>query len=486
MAHKKIKFSTLQRLDLKDANELQQGVLDRVSTLVKSIDVNNGSTLKQGGVLTKQTVQGVTNGIVTFGPVKAVTAEGDDVISLSQDDVDSGLTQLDISAIFSTYVAQINNGVDLSGIYFYAYPLEEDTDVESREFYNTIESSAESRNVSTRSRKRLTFFALIDNSSYSVADSNGKQPIYLGKVLHDDLILTNTSSPFISSNFKSGNYFDSLWGQGEDWDDTSYTNAGERVDFSGEDNLSDGNSFSGLKLIFKRLERQLNRIVSYGSADSDDTILLPLNYPPQFSLQGLNEKFVRLIGTQSTNTTNLENKFSTATVIYTYNRSSGLSSYFFAQDAATQDFAVTGDLNWALALENGTASAGDTFGDLDDDANAMGDLCTSLVFQLPSSLLGKRIISINVQTINPGISENLLSVAGDLSGNDIYNTRILTNNSSNTYNEYGLVRNETWKDNNGVDQSGPALLFKVGPEINFQNDNRRFGIQFTFTIDNRS
>lgn len=486
MAHKKIKFSTLQRLDLKDANELQQGVLDRVSTLVKAVDVNNGSTFKNGGVLTKQTVQSVANGIVTFGPMNLITAEGDDVITMSQDDVDSGLTQIDINSIFATYMTQVNNGVDLSGIYFYAYPLEEDTDVESREFYNTIESIPENRSVSTRSRKRLTIFALIDNSSYSVSDANGKQPIYLGKVLHDDLILTNTNSPFVASNFKSGNYFDSLWGQGEDWDDTAYTNAGERVDFSGLDNLSDGNTYSGLKLIFKRIERQLNRIVSYGSSDSEDVVVLPLNHPPQFSLQGLNEKFVRLIGTQSTNTSNLESKFATSTVIYTYNRSSGLSSYFFAQDTETQDFAITGDLNWALALENGTASAGDVFGDLDDNAAAMGDLCTSLVFQLPTSLLGKRIVSINVQTINPGISDNLLSVAGDLSGNDIYNTRILTNNSSNTYNEYGLVRNETWKDNDGNDQTGPALLFKVGPEINFQNDNRRFGIQFTFTIDNRS
>lgn len=485
MAHKKIKFSTLQRLDLKDANELQQGVLDRVSTLVKSVDVNNGSTLKQGGVLNKQTVQGVTNGIVTFGPVSAITAEGDDVISLSQDDVDSGLTQLDINAIFSTYVAQINNGVDLGGIYFYAYPLEEDTDVESREFYNTIESSPESRNVPTRSRKRLTFFALIDNSSYSVSDSNGKQPIYLGNVLHDDLILTNTSSPFISSNFKSGNYYDSLFGKGEDWDDTAYTNAGERADFSGQDNLSDGNSFSGLKLIFKRLERQLNRIVSYGSADSDDTTLLPLNYPPQFSLQGLNQKLVSLIANQEADTLELFNKFSTATVVFMYNRSGGISSYFFGQDTSTQDFTVTGDLNWALALENGTASAGDEFGDLDQDAAAMGDLCTSLVFQLPTSLLGKKIVSISTQTINPGISDNLLSVAGDLSGNDVYNTRILTNNSQNTYNEFNLIRNETWKDNNGDDQTGPALLFKIGPENNFQSD-KRFGIQFTFTIDNRS
>lgn len=486
MAHKKVKFQTLQRFDLKDAEVLQSGVDDKLGTSLKALNVYNTSSLRHGGPIDKVTVRSVASGVVTFGPIKVLNADANDVIELTQDDVDNGLTQLDISALYQSYISQRNGGIGTTAIHFYAYPLVEDTDVEQREFFSVINNVQETRNVVTRSRTRLTFFALINNSSYYIADENGNQPIYLGKVLDANISSTNSQSPFTPNSFISSNYFKEIYAEGEDWDDTGFPNAGERVDFSGFDNLSDGNTYTGLMLAFKRLERQLNRIVSYGEFDDRDTTVLPLNSKPQYSLQGLNRKVLDLYAQSVITSDSIRNENATSTIFVTYNRSSGISQTNFIQDTASNDFTLTGHLNWALALANGTASVGDDFGDLDEIPGAMGDLCTSPVIELPSHLLGKRIVNINVELINPGIEDNALSANGDLDAFGLNWCRIITNNAQNIVSEGLLVRNETWSDNNGDETTAPAILLKLGPELLYQQNNTRFMVKVTITIDVRS
>lgn len=493
MAHKKIKFTTLQRLDLKDANELQQGVIDKLSTLVKASDVHApSSAFRNGGVITKQTVQGVANGVVTFGPMNVITAEADEVISLNQTDVDSGLTQCDISALHATYVTQESQGASLTGIYFYAYPLEEDTDVESREFYNTIESIPENRSVVTRQIKRLNIVALINQPSYSVADANGKQPIYLGKVLHANISLTNSNSPFVPSNFKSGNYFTSLYGDGENWDDTDLPNAGENS-FTGTDNLSDGNSYSGLKLIFQRLERQLNRIASYGTNDRADTETLALNVRPRYSLQGLYREmlyFDNLLNTNLTaEITRLDDTRKSATIYYEFLEDpvTGVYSHNSFKSDADNDFDVDLTFNWQLIDDEGRLSFPQSLPAIGGDPIAVQMVYSNVVLTLPDAYLGKKIVSCTCTPIQYGLTGGGVDSDGniDRSVQDRWPEcgRVVPADVT-TYNGLNYVQNLTWVTQNGTNDSGPALFFKVGPKDAFTTGSgNHFGIQFHLVID---
>lgn len=485
--HKKIKFDTLQRFDLKDANELQEGVLNKQSTLTKGFDPHTAlDTLKWGGPLSKVTVQGVSNGIVTFGPLKVVTAAADSVIGLTQTDVDEGFTQVDISAVYNSFIDQNNNGAGLTGIYFYAYPLIEDSDVESRQFYNIIEAQAEGRNVATRERTRLTFFASID-PSYFVADANGNLPIYLGHVKTADILTNNSSSPFIPTNFKSYNYFGPLYGEGFSWDDTGLPNAGDD-DFSGTDNLSDGNTYSGLRLAFERLRRQLNRIVSYGTNDRADAEVLATDTAPRYSLQGLYREMLFFDNIQNTTLDTLTNKNKVANVVYVWDfrdLSAGAEYYFF-QDSDANDFAITGDVDWTNALESSAASAPTDWDSVKTTAGIAPVIGQAIVLELPSGNLGDRIISVTGSVISP------LHVSGIFEDNEaFYDTSVhwarYSSVASLNYNEFATVQTETWRNGNDEVQTGPAIKIKIGPESQLaQSSTTLFAIQFTITLDTRS
>jgi|GEM_PF-4658211 len=480
MAHKKVKFQTLQRFDLKDAEVLQSGVDDKLGAALKALDPWGTSTFRNGGPVNKITVQGVSNGVVTFGPMKVITAEADNIIELTQDDVNNGLSQIDISSLHNSYITQANQGLSVNGIHFYAYPLIEDTDVEQREFFSVIDNRQETRTVVTRTRSRLTLFALINNSSYSVADSNGKLPIYLGHVKASNISLTNTNSPFNPTSFLSSNYFDSLYGQGEDWDDTGLPNAGERSDFPGTDNLSTGNTYSGLSLILKRIERQLNRIVSYGSADTDQTLVLPLNSKPQFSLQGLNQKLVSLLGTADSERQALDNKHSVAQATYFYNQSSGIFNWSFSVDNDRNDFDIGLEHDYFYAQARGeTLNRSIT---LFNNIFAQQETLSTLVITLPESLAGKKIVRVDVIPV---------CATGDTTSiekTDLNAVRFSKTGDSSTYENFNLVKEEQWLDVQGNSKTGQAIMIRMLPFTKFANTNGdvRFGINISVTIDTRS
>lgn len=475
--HKKVKFSTLQRFDLKDANELQQGIDGKVSTLSSALSPWGLSSLRRGGPLDKVSVQGVSNGIVTFGPMKLVTSETDDVIEMTQDDVDNGLTQIDISAIYNSYVTQVNQGIGLTGIYFYAYPVTEDTDVEVRNFYNVIDDAVESRSVATRSQTKASITANLA-SSFFLPDVSGNRPIYLGHVDADDISLTNSNSPFNPTNFKSYNHFSPLYGDDSDWDDTALPNAGERVDFPGTDNLTDGNSFSALSLVFKRLERQLNRIVSYGSADPSGTLVLPLNLKPQFSLQGLNQKLVELIALQSNERSALDDKHSVANITYFFNRSSGLGSYSFASVDDENDFVVYGRLDFDLARNEFSQTTANIENWVSDEAKQ--HTYSSLVIVLPSALIDKKIKRVDVSTVSA------TGTITNLSRSNISSIRYSKTGDSSTWENFNYVKNETYVDDDGTSIEVPAILIKLDPLSTFTDDDVRFGVNISITVDTRS
>jgi hypothetical protein len=292
---KKILFQTLQRLDLADANELQQGVLDKIKKVITAMrpyrsDIQ-GSLV--GYPVENVTVQGVANGIVTFNPFSCISAE-DEVIAFDSTDVTNGLTQCDITDVISNYVTQTNNGEVISGIYFYAYPTFEDGQNENREFYSVIDDAPITQNVATRRLSKLTFFANFD-ASYRVTQGS-YQPIALGYVASGNINTANQGSPFLTSNFISYNYFDEAYGNSRSWDDNSLPNVlnDRHTSLSTDFNPGTLVNGNGLNSPFARMERDIQRIMSFGTDDRTDTDLINVNGKPKYSLQGLKKEIEKV------------------------------------------------------------------------------------------------------------------------------------------------------------------------------------------------
>lgn len=291
---KKILFQTLQRLDLEDANELQQGVLDKVENVITSLRPFRSNSQRVGAPAKTVTVQGVTNGIVTFDTFSVISAE-DNIFSFDSTDVSNGLTQCDITETISEYNTNIANGENITGIYFYAYPNIEDGETENREFFSVIDDAPITQSVSTRKLNKLTYFANFD-PSYLVEDSNGNRPIKLGYVVSGNIIGSNVGSPFLTSSFISYNYFDAAYGDGQNFDDNSLPNVvnnrhtSESTDFNPAD-LING---IGLNSPFRRMERQLQRIMSFGTSDDTTTDLINVLGKPLYSLQGLKKEIEKI------------------------------------------------------------------------------------------------------------------------------------------------------------------------------------------------
>jgi hypothetical protein len=485
MANKKIKFQTLQRFDLKDANELQEGVISNIKGVAKAFNGHSNSELVSGGPIKKVTVTGVSSGVVTFGPLDVLSGNSEEVITLSQDDVDNGLTQIDIQSLHATYISQRDAGNAMTGIYFYAYPLSEDVDVETRQFYSVIDAIPENRSIATRERRRLTFFAQINNPSYNIVDANGNAPIYLGHVL-DANILDNNNSPFVPSNFKSSSYFSKYYGAGNNYDDTGLPNAGEN-DFTGNDTLSDGNTYAGIRLPFERLRRQLNRIVSYGTSDYADTETLSVDAKPVYSLQGLYRLITFFDNLLSNRITALEGVKS-ATIYYEFTTDdiTGVESHNIYKNDDDNDFDVDLTFNWQLIQDEGRLAFPQSLPGIAGDTGAVEAVYSNVVLTLPDDYLAAKIISISATPINYGLTGGGVSDAGsiDRSVQDRWPEvgRVLPD-GTNSYTGHNQINALTWLTQNGTSDSGPALFFKVGPSDAFTaGSGNHFGIQFDISL----
>lgn len=278
---KKILFETLQRFDLKDANELQEGVLEKLKCLAQGLNINLTEAIPKGAPLSRVTLYGVTDGVVRFKPMTLLTAEHD-ILCFDEGDADNGILQVDISATYADWLNSQN-----TGIYFYAYPQYEDGDTENREFYSVIDNAPTTRQINTRRLSGITFFANL-SSVYNVQNEDGYYPIYIGYVKQEDISTTNSSSPFNpTTEWNAIGYFDSVVDWGDDTDEVDLPNvANNRDDAVGGFPIGQLNG-KGLSTPFHKIEKQLARIVSYGTNDSETTLLLGHQAKPQYSLQGL-------------------------------------------------------------------------------------------------------------------------------------------------------------------------------------------------------
>ena len=280
---KKILFETLQRFDLKDANELQQGVLSKLEGLANGLNWQLSQALPKGGPLSVIRCVGVSNGIARFSPMVLLTAEHD-VLVFDSTDQDDARLQVDMSATYADWQSTDQTG----NIYFYAYPQYEEGDTENREFFSLVDNAPTSRVMNTRRLSNITFVANLD-SAFNIQNDEGYYPISIGYVEATHILANNATSPFIPTNFKSKGYFDSTINI-LDYDDSDLPNiANSRDDLVGGFPTSRTEGL-GLYTPFKKIEKQLQRIISYGTADDAETVLITNNSRPLYSLQGLSKR----------------------------------------------------------------------------------------------------------------------------------------------------------------------------------------------------
>jgi len=339
---KKILFETLQRFDLKDANELQQGVLNKLKSFANSVNTNRASSIPQGGPTSVITCLGVVDGVARFSSMELLTVEND-VLSFDQTDIDNALLQVDLSAAYATHQTLVAGNADPGGIYFYAYPKYENTDSESREFFSLVDNAPTNRVINTRQQSSIEFIANTA-SAFNVQNSEGYYPIRIGHVATADISTSNSGSPFIPSKFKSASYYDTTYPQIE-FDDSTLPNIANNRDAAVGGYSTTRTEGLGFNTPFKKLERQLNRIVSYGESDSQATSLLAYNARPAKSLQGLTYE----IGEVSSSNIKNSNKIKRAsgTIVYDFTGSSPVVTMVYDDRNEIADFNVALDYSWA-------------------------------------------------------------------------------------------------------------------------------------------
>lgn len=396
---KKILFETLQRFDLKDANELQQGVINKIKSLANSVNTNRSTSLPQGGPTSVITCLGVSSGIARFSAMELLTAEND-ILSFDQADIDNAILQVDMSAAYATHQTLVAGGSDPGGIYFYAYPVYENTDSESREFYSLVDNAPTNRVINTRKQSSITFFANVA-AQYNIQNSEGYYPIRIGHVATADILTGNSSSPFIFSNFKSASYYDFTYPQSE-FDDTTLPNIANNRDNDVGGYSTTRTEGLGFNTPFKKLERQLNRIVSYGVSDAQATTLLAYNDRPLKSLQGLTYE----IGEVSSSNVKNSNKIkrASATIVYDFSGSSPIVTQIYDDRNEIAEFAVALDYTWCDTNDsdaNTVASSKNAFSSSGGYTQLQrAQIFSRVIVSMANSFTGYSIRNLNVNLIN--------------------------------------------------------------------------------------
>jgi len=423
---KKIKFYTLQRFNLTDANELQSGVLDKLKALTGLFKDNSAPSDLQSGPIESPAIQNyATPGVPAFGPLKVLTSKND-VIELTQSDVDNGFTQVsNTPAVYADFLTLHAAGQTPDGIYFYAYPVYEDSDVENRDFYSIVDDAVVNQSVATRNRARLNIFASND-ASYLV-EVSGERPIYLGFVPKGKLrgptndagnTTVNSASPFLPSHFKpythfgksfdsAGNYNDEDGGIANE-DNNRHLSVGQNLQ-----NIEPGNR-APLRVVLDKIKRNFDRIKSFGEDDPVDTDLLGPDERPKYSLQGLKKIIENEVDTLNDTIDDLTTETLTEVRLYYAVKKTGATTY------QTNKWSDPNVVAYQLYnnFEKYAAGEASVPGTL---INAMSPVdqqavLRHLVISLPPAFASKYIASLSVNLITPDYDGALFGEAYDLSG----------------------------------------------------------------------
>lgn len=424
---KKIKFYTLERFNLTDANELQSGVLDKLKALTGLFKDNVAPSDLQSGPIASPTIQNyATAGVPKFGPLKVLTSKND-VIELTQSDVDNGFTQVtNMPAVYADFLTLNAAGQTPDGIYFYAYPVYEDSDIENRDFYSIIDDAVVNQSVATRNRARLNIFASND-ASYLV-EVGGERPIYLGFVPKGKLrgptndagsTTVNSASPFLPSHFKPYTHFGKSFDSAGNYNDEDGGIANEANDRhltvdQNLQNIEPGNR-APIRVVLDKIKRNFDRIKSFGEDDPTDTDLLGPNERPKYSLQGLKKIIENEVTTLNNSIDDLQTETLNEIRLYYAIKKTDATTYQISKWTDPNVVAYQLYNNYEKYAASVGAIPGTAINSFSSPVDQQAVL-RHLVISLPPAFASKYIASLNVNMITADYNGALFGEAYDLDG----------------------------------------------------------------------
>ena len=473
MAGNKVKFHTLERLDINDIEAIQTNIEDYdVSSLGHLVGaegclsafstgtINNTSnyfTISDFSFLTRLTGATKQARVGIYDNSNSLNSPSTNQINfatyktLTQSYYNSN-TALPPAPSSSSFVEETH------GTYYpfiWAKAIEVETDNDSRRFWSVSLGQEVTQNVNTRISQATQ--VTISPNRPTTGDWSKVGRIYAWSVSGATVSLQQVRALHIT---------DSLLNL------PSQNNA-----------ITTYGSDTGLRLTFYALTQALNTMLNNGSSDPSGVVETNWYAAPARSLNGLS-KYVDtyidfLVG--SDNTTRKDNSKVTISYLFANNSTTG-STIFFGKNDSDNDFTVTGDLNYTFAAANGVA-AGTQVDSM--SANNKAITCSNIVIRLPEIALGKKIHSLNLNLISPNSSGDLMSNTPGVVNSiyDLKTLRYLSDDASLVYNNFTYVREETFKDINHNTITAPAILLNISPNSFASAADIRFCLQVELTLD---
>jgi len=263
---KQIKFSSLQRFDLNDANDLQ-GLVDQQLKL-ENYGFKGGlqTTAQTGGMILSPfscTSVGVANGGLNDANAYITLAQFS--FMLPNGEVVEHTDAAETISYVSLKNAAITANAARTGYLWGNYNLVNIAE-ESRKFYSSLDEAEYNQNTFTRTEKQATF--VITTTSGQPAAISGRLWIRLATVSVTSsggvFKVVNTSAVKQSNEMPGMQYYKPL-----------------------EVSSSTSSTRFGLGTYWDNIEEMFFKIITNGSADDDDTTQLAKGANPQYSLQGL-------------------------------------------------------------------------------------------------------------------------------------------------------------------------------------------------------
>ena len=340
----KINFESLQRLDKVDANDLQENIYSQVEDLTQGMfrsgihgiasQATKLDNAKRNGmhgpiIPIPSVAIDQANGLFTINDDFAVVERNTgDVITFDATDRAEGHHVISTATAQATVDADgtiaRQNDIESGGLFtalaIFAYPVV-DTKTEPRNFFDVGSNATVSQNTTTRNRTRLSLFADIYEARKNITDENGNYPTLIGKWefgRNEDGIRTDTGggnftlNPVVQWATSAGWISNLVW----NWvlpdtlnvmnttthTDRSLPNSGKLPNTITEPQqlraMDSGSTTHDLRLMFKHIERLIDRIQVAGASDPTTTDLGITNNPQIDDSNQVVDQFGVLTGTQ--------------------------------------------------------------------------------------------------------------------------------------------------------------------------------------------
>lgn len=314
----KINFESLQRLDKVDANDLQENIYSQVEDLTQGMfrsSVHGIASVatkldnaKRNGMhgpiipIPNVSIDQANNLFTITDDFAVVERNSGDVITFDATDraegyhvISTATAQATVDADTAAYRQNDIEGGGFTALAIFAYPVV-DTKIEARNFFDAGSNTTVSQNTTTRNRTRLSLFADIYEARKNIKDANGNYPTLIGKWefgRNEAGIRTDTGggnfvlNPVVQWATSAGWISNLVWNwvlpndlnvmEGTTHADRSLPNTSKlpnTITEPGELRVADGGTTThDLRLMFKHVQRLIDRIQVAGASDPTTTDL---------------------------------------------------------------------------------------------------------------------------------------------------------------------------------------------------------------------